>query len=213
VALPDSMLPLTTVVAHHASPGTDAMLVAVKVSGARRPGPLSLQQEPLGRTPMHRTFALVVCTLLAGNVLAHGEKPHVAEPNLDPVTTAFGRTGDPKKVARTIVFDMTDDMRFTPNRIEVKRGETLRFRIVNRGTVNHEFVIGNERELRDHAELMKRFPTMEHDEPFMAHVPPGKSGEIVWQFTQPGTFRFACLMPGHSWNDLRDGMVGTIVVR
>jgi uncharacterized cupredoxin-like copper-binding protein len=74
-------------------------------------------------------------------------------------------------------------------------------------------VIGTESELIEHAELMKRFPTMEHDEPFMAHVPPGKSGEIVWQFTQPGAFRFACLMPGHAWSDLSEGMVGTIVVR
>jgi uncharacterized cupredoxin-like copper-binding protein len=150
---------------------------------------------------------------IATAALAHGDAPHAGGPNLHPVTTAFGRTGDPKTVARTIVFDMTDDMRFTPNRIEAKRGETLRFRIVNRGKVIHEFVIGTERELIEHAELMKRFPTMEHDEPFMAHVPPGGRGEIVWQFTQPGTFRFACLMPGHAWNDLRDGMVGTIVVR
>lgn len=162
---------------------------------------------------MHRMIALVACAVLAGTVLAHGEKPHAAGPNLDPVTTAFGRTGDPKKVTRAIVFDMTDDMRFNPSRITVRRGETLRFRAINRGKVMHELVIGTERELIGHAELMKRFPGMEHDEPFMAHVQPGGSGEIVWQFTQAGTFRFACLMPGHSWNDLRDGMVGTIVVR
>ena len=151
--------------------------------------------------------------MFASAALAHSDAPHAGGPNLHPVTTAFGRTGDPKKVSRTIVFDMTDDMRFKPNHISVKRGDTLRFRAVNRGKVMHELVIGTESELIEHAELMKRFPTMEHDEPFMAHVPPGRSGEIVWQFTQSGTFRFACLMPGHSWNDLRDGMVGTIVVR
>jgi len=162
---------------------------------------------------MHRSIAFVVSAFLAGSVLAHGDKPHATGPNLDPVTTAFGHTGDPKKVTRTIVFDMTDDMRFKPDRITVKRGETLRFRAINRGKVMHELVIGTESELIEHAELMKKHPTMEHDEPYMAHVPPGKSGEIVWQFTQPGTFRFACLMPGHSWNDLREGMVGTIEVR
>lgn len=162
---------------------------------------------------MLRELAFAVGALLSASAFAHSDKPHAAGPNLDPVTTAFGRTGDPKKVSRTIVFDMTDDMRFTPDRITVKRGETLRFRVVNRGRVMHELVIGTERELVEHAELMKNHPTMEHDEPYMAHVPPGQRGEIVWQFTEPGTFRFACLMPGHTWNDLRDGMVGTIEVR
>ena len=162
---------------------------------------------------MHRIGTVLIAATFAGTVLAHAVAPHASGPNLHPVTTAFGRTGDPKKVARTIVLDMTDDMRFTPRHIDVKHGETLRFQVVNRGEVIHEFVIGTERELIEHAELMKRFPKMEHDEPFMAHVPPGGRGEIVWQFTQPGSFRFACLMPGHAWNDLRDGMVGTIVVR
>jgi uncharacterized cupredoxin-like copper-binding protein len=161
-----------------------------------------------------KPFAIgIAAFVLASAALAHSDAPHASGPNLHPVTTAFGRTGYPKKVSRTIVFDMTDDMRFKPDHITVKRGDTLRFRAVNRGKVMHELVIGTESELAEHAEVMKRFPAMEHDEPFMAHVPPGKSGEIVWQFTRAGTFRFACLMPGHAWNDLREGMVGTIVVR
>jgi len=156
---------------------------------------------------------MLFAAVFAGTALAHGDTPHASGPNLHPVTTPFGRTGDPKKVSRTIVFEMTDDMRFKPDRITVRRGDTLRFRAVNRGKVLHELVIGTEAELLEHAELMKRFPTMEHDEPFMAHVPPGRSGDIVWQFTEAGTFRFACLMPGHTWNELRSGMVGTIEVR
>jgi uncharacterized cupredoxin-like copper-binding protein len=59
----------------------------------------------------------------------------------------------------------------------------------DRGKLPHEFVPGTERELREHAELMKRFPTMAQDEPFMAHVAPGRKGEIVWRFTLTGTFR------------------------
>ena len=57
-------------------------------------------------------------------------------------------------------------------------------------------VLGTPEELKEHAELMKKFPEMEHDEPHMAHVKPGKSGEIVWQFTKAGEFQFACLHPG-----------------
>ena len=47
--------------------------------------------------------------------------------------------------------------------------------------VLHEMVLGTADELRKHAALMKKFPEMEHDEPHMAHVKPGKSGAIVWQ--------------------------------
>jgi uncharacterized cupredoxin-like copper-binding protein len=63
-------------------------------------------------------------------------------------------------------------------------------------------------ELKQHAALMKKHPGMEHDEAYMAHVRPGKRGEIVWQFTRAGEFYYACLLPGH----FEAGMVGKIVV-
>jgi len=46
-------------------------------------------------------------------------------------------------------------------------------------------------------------------EPGMAHVKPGATGEIVWQFTQAGEFQFACLIPGH----FEAGMFGKVVVQ
>lgn len=122
--------------------------------------------------------------------------------------TAFGRAGDPAKAARTIRIDMSDTMRFTPDAIQVRRGETVSFEIVNAGRMLHEMVIGTEAELKAHAELMKKFPGMEHDEPYMAHVDPGKAGRIAWQFTKPGEYRFACLIPGH----FEAGMTGRITV-
>ncbi len=164
-------------------------------------------------------FALgMFASLLHAPGWAHGPAPHGAKPpkaKIDPapVQTAFGRSGDADKVTRTITIDMTDDLHFLPEAIEVRRGETIRIVAVNRGAAMHEIVLGTTRELADHAELMKKHPAMEHDEPFMAHVPPGGRGEIVWQFDQPGTFRFACLIPGHTWNELSEGMVGTIVVK
>ena len=103
---------------------------------------------------------------------------------------------------------MRDAMRFSPERISVALGETVRFTVRNTGKVMHEFVIGTRQENQVHAELMKKFPNMEHDEPYMAHVPPGKTSQIVWTFNRPGTFEFACLMAGH----YQAGMIGTIVV-
>ena len=103
---------------------------------------------------------------------------------------------------------MSDAMRFTPSLIEVKLGETIKFIIKNEGQVLHEFVLGTEATLAQHAALMMKFPNMEHDEPYMAHVPPGKTGEIIWTFNRAGEFDFACLIAGH----FQAGMIGRIKV-
>jgi uncharacterized cupredoxin-like copper-binding protein len=93
--------------------------------------------------------------------------------------TAFGRVGDPAKATRTIRVDMADTMRFTPDDITVKRGETVKLVATNKGRVLHELVLGTADELRKHAELMRKFPGMEHEEPHMMHVKPGRRGEII----------------------------------
>ena len=120
----------------------------------------------------------------------------------------WGIAGNAKAVTRTISESMLDKMRFTLDKIEVKQGDTVKFVLKNEGKIMHEFVIGTKKELDEHAALMVKFPTMEHDEPYMAHIPPGKTGEIIWTFNRPGSFDFACLIAGH----YQAGMVGTITV-
>jgi uncharacterized cupredoxin-like copper-binding protein len=120
----------------------------------------------------------------------------------------WGIAGDVKSVKRTIALSMSDDMKFKPNKIDVKRGETVRITLKNTGAQLHEMVIGTKNELDEHAALMIKFPTMEHDEPYMAHIAPGKIGEIIWTFNRPGEFDFACLIAGH----YQSGMVGKINV-
>jgi uncharacterized cupredoxin-like copper-binding protein len=56
---------------------------------------------------------------------------------------------------------------------------------------------------------MLKHPGMEHDEPYMTHVEPGRSGEIIWTFNRSGEFEFACLIAGH----FQAGMKGTLIVR
>ncbi len=148
---------------------------------------------------------------LAGYAHAHGDAAHAKKP---PAARAkaeqhsFGIAGDPKEVTRTIVFDMSDQMRFDPSHIEVKQGETLRLVARNGGKVMHEMVLGTMQDLNKHSDLMKKFPGMEHDSPHMAHVAPGKTEEIVWRFNRAGRFHFACLIAGH----FDAGMVGTVTV-
>jgi uncharacterized cupredoxin-like copper-binding protein len=121
----------------------------------------------------------------------------------------FGKAADPKKAARTVRVDMADTMRFTPAELTVKRGDSVRFVAANRGQVMHEMVLGTMEELKAHAEMMRKHPGMEHDEPHMLHVAPGKTGEMGWRFTKAGTFYYGCLVPGH----FEAGMVGRIHVK
>lgn len=119
-----------------------------------------------------------------------------------------GKAGDPSKVTRTIEITMDDSMRFTPEKVNVKVGETVRFFVKNSGKVQHEMVIGTTAELREHAEMMRKMPGMQHADANMVALAPGKRGGIVWQFTQSGQYEFACLIPGH----LDSGMKGVIKV-
>jgi uncharacterized cupredoxin-like copper-binding protein len=116
--------------------------------------------------------------------------------------------GSTQEARRTIVITMSDSMRFAPDRIEVKQGETVKLVVRNAGKVLHELVLGTRKELEEHAALMLKFPNMEHDEPYMAHVPAGKTREVVWKFNRAGEFDFGCLVPGH----YGAGMVGKVIV-
>jgi uncharacterized cupredoxin-like copper-binding protein len=127
--------------------------------------------------------------------------------------TAYGMPADPAKADRVIEIGMSDAMRFTPAAIEVKRGESIRFVVKNNGEVMHEMVLGTMKELREHAEMMKRHASaghaMDHHEPSMAHVQPGKTGVVGWRFTRAGEFYFGCLVPGH----FDAGMIGKVIVK
>ena len=110
---------------------------------------------------------------------------------------SIGKPGVAKAVTRSIAVSMTDNMRFTPSDIQVRQGETIRFVVTNKGQLKHEFNLGTDADLKAHAEQMKKFPEMEHDEPNLVSLAPGKTGEVIWQFTKAGQVSFACLHVGH----------------
>ena len=160
-------------------------------------------------TRMAAATAAAALPLLVAPARAHTDKPHAPKTgSVVKEQKEWGIAGDAKSAKRSIEVAMADNMRFTPERIEVRQGETVKFVVRNTGKVMHEFVIGTKAENAKHAEMMVKHPNMEHDEPYMAHVPPGKTGEIVWTFNRAGQFEFACLIAGH----YQGGMVGTIMV-
>ena len=158
----------------------------------------------------YRLFTLAAAAAFAaGGAFAHGDggKGKASHTPVVKEQKPWGIAGDTRG-ARTIEVGMTDNMRFTPARIEVRQGETIRFVVRNKGKTLHEMVLGTKASLDEHAGMMVKFPGMEHEEPYMTHVKAARTGEIVWNFNRAGEFRFACLIPGH----YEAGMVGTIVV-
>lgn len=162
----------------------------------------------MSRSPF--TSALAVLLLLTGSaaIAGPGEKGH----SHDHGGFSAGAPGDPKKSARIVQVTMREGdgkMLFVPDRVEVKRGEQIRFVLRNNGELEHEFVLATTDENIKHAEEMKKNPEMEHDDPNAKRLAPKKANEIVWKFTKAGTFEYGCLIPGHR----EAGMIGTVIVK
>lgn len=155
------------------------------------------------------TFVILLLSIFVNQAFAHGDEHDKKKPvAVKKEQKPWGIAGDVKAVKRTVNISMTDNMRFVPDKIEVRKGETVKVVLKNEGKMLHEMVIGTKEELEEHAALMLKFPDMEHDEPYMVHVPVGKTGEIIWTFNRAGDFDFACLIAGH----YQAGMVGKILV-
>ncbi len=171
---------------------------------------------------MKKTLSILILGVLPAIALAagdhaggHGMDGHqmMQGPDMSAMQKAVpasvtGKPGDPAKVDRTIEVTMDDTMRFTPDNISVKAGETVRFFVRNAGKIPHEMVIGSLDELKAHADMMRKMPGMQHAEPNMITLKAGQRGGIVWQFEKPGTVDFSCLIPGH----MEAGMTGRFVV-
>jgi uncharacterized cupredoxin-like copper-binding protein len=123
-----------------------------------------------------------------------------------------GEPGNPKRPARIVQVTMRESdgkMMYIPERVEVRRGEQIRFVLSNAGDLAHEFILASTADNLKHAEQMKKNPEMEHDDPNAKTIEPKKKNEIVWKFTKAGEFEYGCLIPGHR----EAGMIGTVIVK
>jgi uncharacterized cupredoxin-like copper-binding protein len=160
---------------------------------------------------LDRTGIALVATMLLSTAVWAGAGPKGHSHSHDEVFSA-GEPGDPKKPARIVQVTMgeTDGkMVFVPAKVEVKKGEQVKFVLRNNGELDHEFIMATTAENLKHGEAMKKNPDMEHDDPNGKRLAPKKADEIVWKFTKAGQFEYSCLIPGHR----EAGMVGTIVVK
>lgn len=151
-------------------------------------------------------FALSSFALFASG--SHEGKHDEEMMTFDAVENEFGAYEPGMKPTRTIEIKMGDKMRFSPEVITVKRGEVVKFVHKNNGDLMHEFVLGTSESLTEHAAMMQKFPGMEHSEPYMSHIAPDESGEMLWKFSEAGEYAFGCLVPGH----FEAGMKGKVIV-
>ncbi|KJZ40795.1 MULTISPECIES: plastocyanin/azurin family copper-binding protein [Pseudomonas] len=149
-------------------------------------------------------------------------------------TYDFGQPAPAAKATRSVEVVM-GDMSFSPKDIDIKAGETIRFVLVNKGQLLHEFNLGDAAMHAKHQQEMLQMqqsgmltPTgmkemdhsamagmdhssgqgMKHDDPNSVLVEPGKTAELTWTFTKATNLEFACNIPGH----YQAGMVGKLTV-
>jgi uncharacterized cupredoxin-like copper-binding protein len=125
----------------------------------------------------------------------------------------FGVPGKAKAKARIVSVVMDDaadgKMTYTPNTVDVKRGETIHFVVENHGKVTHDFFVGPEQLIDEHAQELKKDPNTSMDDPSWIRVKAGDKGELLWRFTVKGDFDFASPLPGQ----IEAGMHGAITVK
>jgi uncharacterized cupredoxin-like copper-binding protein len=158
------------------------------------------------------TIVVTFAVLSATNAMPATAGSEPAEHSHEMEGFSVGEPGDPKELSRIIQVTMEErdgKMLYVPAQVEIREGETIKFVIYNNGELDHEFVLASTEENLEHAEMMMKNPEMQHADPNARRVAPKQASELVWKFTKPGQFEFACLIPGH-----RDaGMIGTVDVK
>ncbi len=141
----------------------------------------------------------------------------------------IGEKGKEEDVTKTITVKMFDNY-YQPSEIKVKKGETIKFIVMNKGELVHEYNIATkEMHLKHQPEMAKmveheilladkidknKMKEMAKKDHAMAHkhansllLEPNETGEIVWKFSTNAKLEIACNVPGH----YETGMIAKII--
>ncbi|AKQ57504.1 cupredoxin domain-containing protein [Bordetella hinzii] len=158
--------------------------------------------------PALGALALAFVPLLSQAAPGQGHMDHTNMAGMNHASADIGQAA--RNPTRTIQVDMGDNMRFTPDRITVKPGETVRLVVKNSGQIRHEFVLGTSADLQAHYQMMLQQPDMpHHGMGNSVSLEAGQTGELVWRFPRQGEVAFGCLEAGH----YPAGMHGTVKVQ
>lgn len=161
---------------------------------------------------MKKCVVFLLATVLTATAAVAGVSGHGAghSSHADHMDVGMpGKFGDVKRTVKVIMNETDDgEMLFSPSAMTFKQGETIRFMVVNEGELDHEFILDTKERNAIHKEVMSE--QMEtHNTPNAVTLEPGDRGEVIWNFTNDGTFEFACLIPGH----YESGMYGEVKIQ
>ena len=131
----------------------------------------------------------------------------------------IGMQGNKESVDRTIKVSMYDNY-YQPSKFIIKKNETIKFIVQNKGELVHEFNIATKKmHLKHQPEMLmmveneilladkidkKKMMEMSKKNPSMAHkhsnsvlLAPGESAELIWNFSNSAVIEAACNVPGH----------------
>ena len=131
----------------------------------------------------------------------------------------IGVEGQKEKIDRVIKVLMYDNY-YQPNKFKIKKNETIKFIIENKGQLVHEFNIATkEMHLKHQPEMMmmvekeilladkidknkmqemsKKNPAMAHSHSNSVLLSPGEKTELIWKFSNTVEIEAACNVPGH----------------
>ena len=121
--------------------------------------------------------------------------------------SGFGSAGDPAAADRIVEINASDSLAFEPAEVTVAAGETITFRIVNQGSLVHDFTLGDQATQDEHEAEMAE-GGMVHDQPNVVAIPGGETVELTWTFPESGTVLIGCHEPGH----YAAGMKGRVTI-
>jgi uncharacterized cupredoxin-like copper-binding protein len=156
-----------------------------------------------------RSLLVAAVAVIAGLVVA-GCGGGGGSTSASGASSNVGQPGDPAQATRTVEVRAGDDLRFQPDQVQVKVGETVTFKVINTASVEHDFTLGDDAAQGAHEKEMRAMASGDmtgmQDDANAIHIPPGATKTITWTFTKAGTTIYGCHEPGH----YASGMKGTI---
>jgi Cu+-exporting ATPase len=178
---------------------------ALRLRGFQRPASARAILDPsLGERVGEYAYlvGIAVVALAVGAAALAFARTEMGPPGAMSISAASSVSSRP--VDWTITMTTADALRFAPDVVTVRQGETIQFQINNPGAVPHEFVIGDASEQQAHEREMASGGMSA--EPNAIAVPAGQTVQLVYTFDRAGTLEFACHVAGH----YAAGMRGTI---
>ena len=131
----------------------------------------------------------------------------------------IGSKGKLSDVSRTIQVKMYDNY-YEPNSFNIKKGETIKFEVINAGELVHEFNIANAMMHIKHQPEMEKMveneillgdkidkdkmqkmaamdKSMGHSHSNSVLLAPKEKGILIWKFENAVNIEVACNVPGH----------------